>query len=73
MKNGYQFRADADQLQTSEIAVIRGSSPRSAGSSPAPSPRTLPLQPKGRWTKHLNTQLSSVESTLDVIADYTNA
>jgi hypothetical protein len=31
------------------------------------------LQPKGRWIKHLNTQLSSVESTLDVIADYIDA
>lgn len=28
------------------------------------------LQPRGRWIKHLNTQLSSVESTLDVIAEY---
>jgi hypothetical protein len=31
------------------------------------------LQPKERWVKHLNTQLSSVESTLDVIADYIDA
>ncbi|WP_079070680.1 hypothetical protein [Streptomyces sp. IMTB 1903] len=31
------------------------------------------LQPKGRWIKHLNTQLSSVESTLDVISDYIDA
>jgi hypothetical protein len=31
------------------------------------------LQPKGSWIKHLNTQLSSVESTLDVIADFTDA
>ncbi|MFF2411490.1 hypothetical protein [Streptomyces sp. NPDC058092] len=31
------------------------------------------LQPKGRWIKHLNTQLNSVESTLDVIADFTDA
>ncbi|MFF9647288.1 hypothetical protein [Kitasatospora aureofaciens] len=28
------------------------------------------LQPKGRWAKPLNTQLNSVESTLDVITDY---
>ncbi|MEU2625158.1 hypothetical protein ABZ642_44890 [Streptomyces sp. NPDC007157] len=28
------------------------------------------LQPKGRWIKHLNTQLGSVESTLDIIAEY---
>lgn len=31
------------------------------------------LQPKGRWVKHPNTQLGSVESTLDVIADYMDA
>ncbi|WP_406446356.1 hypothetical protein [Streptomyces sp. NBC_00631] len=31
------------------------------------------LQPEGRWIKHLNTQLGSVESTLDVIADYIDA
>ncbi|MFI6037988.1 hypothetical protein ACIBBD_28260 [Streptomyces sp. NPDC051315] len=31
------------------------------------------LPPEGRWVKHLNTQLNSVESTLDVIADYTDA
>ncbi|WP_405683718.1 hypothetical protein OG204_01130 [Streptomyces sp. NBC_01387] len=28
------------------------------------------LQPKGRWIKRLNTQLSSVESTLDIISDF---
>ncbi|MFF7334973.1 hypothetical protein [Streptomyces sp. NPDC008150] len=28
------------------------------------------LQLKGRWIKHLNTQLGSVESTLDIIAEY---
>jgi len=32
-------------------------------------PHAVP-QPKGRWIEHLNTQLSSVESTLDVIADF---
>ncbi|WP_329448242.1 hypothetical protein OG906_34550 (plasmid) [Streptomyces sp. NBC_01426] len=31
------------------------------------------LHPKGRWIKHLNTQLGSVESTFDVIADYMDA
>ncbi|MFD8978505.1 hypothetical protein [Streptomyces sp. NPDC059564] len=35
-------------------------------------PHTL-LQPKGRWIRHLNTQLDSVESTLDAIADYIDA
>ncbi|MFD3589547.1 hypothetical protein [Streptomyces sp. NPDC058683] len=25
---------------------------------------------KGRWIRHLNTQLSSVESTLDIIAEH---
>lgn len=28
------------------------------------------LQPKGRWSRHLNTQLNSVESTLGVIVDH---
>jgi hypothetical protein len=31
------------------------------------------LQPKSRCVEHLNTQLSSIESTPDVIADYTDA
>lgn len=30
------------------------------------------LQPKGRWSKHLDTQLGAVECTLDVIADCTD-
>ncbi|WNI20018.1 RacP protein [Actinacidiphila sp. ITFR-21] len=73
MKDGYQFTADSAALQSYEIAVIRGKLTeirRFITGTVAPH---AALQPKGRWIKHLNTQLNSVESTLDVIADFTDA
>ncbi|MGW2113576.1 RacP protein [Streptomyces sp. NPDC001948] len=72
-KDGYKFCADPAELQAYEVAVIRGKLTeirRFITGTVAPH---AALQPKGRWIKHLNTQLSSVESTLDVIADFTDA
>jgi hypothetical protein len=71
--DGYKFCADPAELQAYEIAVIRGKLTeirRFITGTVAPH---AVLQPKGRWIKHLNTQLNSVESTLDVIADFTDA
>ncbi|MFI2092984.1 hypothetical protein ACH47C_38940 [Streptomyces rishiriensis] len=73
LKDGYQFCADPDQLQAYEVAVIRGKLTeirRFITGTVAPH---AALQPKGRWIKHLNAQLSSVESRLDIIADFTDA
>lgn len=72
-KDGYKFCADPAELQAYEIAIIRGKLTeirRFITGTVAPH---AALQPKGWWIKHLNTQLNSVESTLDVIADYTDA
>ncbi|MFJ4681556.1 RacP protein [Kitasatospora sp. NPDC088783] len=71
--DGYKFCSDPEELQAYEVAVIREKLTeirRFITSVVAPH---AVLQPKGRWIKHLNTQLNSVESTLDVIADYSNA
>lgn len=68
--DGYQFSSDPTQLQAYQIAIIREkltSIRRFITGVVAPH---AALQPKGRWIKHLNTQLSSVESTLDLIADH---
>jgi hypothetical protein len=73
LKDGYQFCADPEQLQAYEVAVIRGKLTeirRFITGTVAPH---AALQPKERWIKHPNTQLNSVESTLDVIADFTDA
>ncbi|MER6328266.1 RacP protein [Streptomyces sp. NPDC001034] len=69
LKDGYQFCADPEQLQAYEVAVIRGKLTEIHRFITG----TAALQPKGRWIKHLNTQLNSVESTLDVIAEFTDA
>ncbi|MDQ0791531.1 hypothetical protein QFZ58_000019 [Streptomyces sp. B1I3] len=69
--DGCKFCADPAELQADEVAVIRGKLTeirRFITGTVAPH---AVLQPKGRWIKHLNTQLNSVESTLDVIADFT--
>ncbi|MGR7002163.1 hypothetical protein ACU686_36015 [Yinghuangia aomiensis] len=68
--DGYKFCSAPSQLQAYEGAVIREKLTEirrfiTGGVAPHPD-----LQPKGRWIKHLITQLNSVESTLDVIADY---
>ncbi|MFH8562156.1 RacP protein [Streptomyces sp. NPDC017988] len=72
-KDGYKFCADPAELQAYEVAVIRGKLTeirRFITGTVAPH---AALQPKGRWIKRLDTQLSSVESTLDVTADFTDA
>lgn len=71
--DGYKFCSDPAELQAYEVAIIREKLTeirRFITSVVAPH---AALQPKGRWIKHLNTQLSSVESTLDVIADFIDA
>ncbi|WP_381789506.1 RacP protein [Streptomyces niveus] len=72
-KDGYLFCSDPSELQAYEVAIIREkltSIRRFITGVVAPH---AALQPKGRWIKHLNTQLNSVESTLDVIADHIDA
>lgn len=77
--------ADLDQagrlpvlLRPARAPGVRGSGrPREAHRDPpvitgVVAPHTF-LQPKGRWIRHLHTQLNSVESTLDIIADYADA
>ncbi|MFD3622625.1 RacP protein [Streptomyces sp. NPDC058676] len=78
--DGHKFCADPAELQAYEIAVIRGKLTEIRGKlteirrfiTGTVAPHAV-LQPRGRWIKHLNTQLNSVESTLDVIADFTDA
>ncbi|MEE1751232.1 RacP protein [Streptomyces sp. SP18CS02] len=72
-KDGYKFCADPAELQAYEVAVIRGKLTEIRRFITATVAPHAALQPKGRWIKHLNTQLNSVESTLDVIADFTDA
>jgi hypothetical protein len=71
--DGYKFCADPAELQAYEVAVIRGKLTEIRRFITATVAPHAALQPKGRWIKHLNTQLNSVESTLDVIADFTDA
>ncbi|WP_408648945.1 hypothetical protein [Streptomyces poriticola] len=61
------------ELQAYEVAVIREKRTEIRRFITGVVAPHAVLQPKGRWIKHLNTQLSSVESTLDVIADYIDA
>lgn len=72
-KDGYQFCADPAELQAYEVAVIRGKLTKIRRFITGTVAPHAALQPTGRFIKHLNTQLSSVESTLDVIADFTDA
>ncbi|MFJ8644348.1 RacP protein [Streptomyces sp. NPDC093610] len=71
--DGYKFCSDTSELQAYEVAVIRGKLTEIRRFITGVVIPHATLQPKGRWIKHLNTQLSSVESTLDVIADYIDA
>ncbi|MCZ4103316.1 RacP protein [Streptomyces sp. H39-C1] len=73
LKDGYKFCADPAELQAYEVAIIRGKLTEIRRFITATVAPHAALQPKGRWIKHLNTQLNSVESTLDVIADFTDA
>lgn len=66
--DGYKFCSDPAELQAYEVAIIREKLTEIRRFiTGVVAPHTA-LQPKGRWIKHLNTQLSSVESTLDVSA-----
>ncbi|MFI9329239.1 RacP protein [Kitasatospora sp. NPDC052868] len=71
--DGYRFCSDPAELQAYEVAVIREKLTEIRRFITGVVAPHAALQPKGRWIKHLNTQLSSVESTLDVIADYIEA
>ncbi|MER7195772.1 RacP protein [Streptomyces flaveolus] len=71
--DGYKFCSDAAELQAYEVAIIREKLTEIRRFITGVVAPHAALQPKGRWIKHLNTQLSSVESTLDVIADYIEA
>ncbi|MFF9773388.1 RacP protein [Streptomyces sp. NPDC013978] len=72
-RDGYRFCSEPSELQAYEIAVIREKLTEIRRFITAVVAPHAALQPKGRWIRHLNTQLSSVESTLDVIADYIDA
>ncbi|MGW5123559.1 RacP protein [Streptomyces sp. NPDC004069] len=71
--DGYKFCSDPAELQAYEVAVIREKLTEIRRFITGVVAPDAARQPKGRWIKHLNTQLSSVESTLDVIADYIDA
>ncbi|MFH9354935.1 RacP protein [Kitasatospora sp. NPDC017646] len=70
---GYKFYSDPVELQVYEVAVIREKLTEIRRFIAGVLAPHAVLQPKGRWIKHLNTQLGSVESTLDVIAGYSDA
>jgi hypothetical protein len=72
-KDGYRFCTDTDELQAYELAIVREKLTEIRRFITAVVGPHAALQPKGRWIRHLNTQLGSVESTLDIIADYINA
>ncbi|MFD4376610.1 RacP protein [Streptomyces sp. NPDC058486] len=71
--DGYKFCSDAAELQAYEVSVIREKLTEIRRFITGVVAPHAALAPKGRWIKHLNTQLNSVESTLDVIADYVDA
>ncbi|MFF7251579.1 RacP protein [Embleya sp. NPDC008237] len=71
--DGYRFCTDPVELQAYEVAVIREKLTEIRRFVTGVVAPHAALQPKGRWIRHLNTQLNSVESTLDVIADYIDA
>ncbi|WP_405873923.1 RacP protein [Streptomyces zaomyceticus] len=71
--DGYKFCSDAAELQAYEVSVIREKLTEIRRFITGVVAPHATLQPKGRWIKHLNTQLGSVASTLDVIADYMDA
>ncbi|WP_330334844.1 RacP protein [Streptomyces sp. NBC_00536] len=73
MADGYKFCSDPAELQAYEVAVIREKLTEIRRFITGVVAPHAALQPKGRWVRHLNTQLNSVESTLDVIADYIDA
>ncbi|MDW6066362.1 RacP protein [Streptomyces sp. FXJ1.4098] len=68
--DGYKVCSDPAEAQAYQVAIIREKLTEIRRFITGVVAPHAVLQPKGRWTKHLNTQLRSVESTLDVIADY---
>ncbi|MEW1701129.1 RacP protein [Streptomyces sp. NPDC091278] len=70
--DGYKFCSDPTELQAVEVAVIREKLTEIRRFITGIVAPHLALQPKGRWVKHLKTQLNSVESTLEMIADYSD-
>ncbi|MFE0357212.1 RacP protein [Streptomyces nigra] len=71
--DGYKFCSDSAELQAYEVAIIREKLTEIRRFITGVAGPHAALQPRGRWIKHLNTQLSSVESTLEVIADHIDA
>ncbi|WP_043478253.1 hypothetical protein [Kitasatospora sp. MBT66] len=71
--DGYLFCSDTTQLQLYEVAVMREKLTEIRRFITGVVAPHAALQPKGRWIKHLNTQLNSVESTLDMIAEYSDS
>ncbi|WP_043463477.1 hypothetical protein [Kitasatospora sp. MBT66] len=70
--DGYKFCSDPTELQAYEVAVIREKLTEFRRFITGVVAPHAVLQPKGRWVKHLVTQLNSVESTLEMIADYSD-
>ncbi len=71
--DGYRFCTDPLELQAYEVAVIREKFTEIRRFITAVVAPHAVLQPKGRWIKHLNNQLKSVESTLELISDFTDS
>ena len=71
--DGYKFCSDPVELQAYEVSIIREKLTEIRRFITGVVAPHAALQPKGRWVKHLNNQLTSVESTLDIISDYVDA
>ena len=69
-RDGYRFCTDTTELQAYELSIVREKLTEIRRFITAVVGPHAALQPKGRWIKHLNTQLGSVESTLDILAEY---
>ncbi|MEU8927336.1 RacP protein [Kitasatospora sp. NPDC048545] len=71
--DGYRFCSDPPELEAYELAVVREKVTEIRRFVTGVVAPHAALQPKGRWIKHLNTQLLSVESTLEVIAEFVSS
>ncbi|MES4892301.1 RacP protein [Streptomyces sp. NPDC096012] len=69
-KDGHRFCTEPAELQAYELGIVREELTEIRRFITAIVGPHAALQPKGRWIKHLNTQLGSVDSTLDIIAEY---
>lgn len=70
---GYKLCSDPTELEAYEVAVIHEKLTEIRRFITGVVAPHAALPPEGRWIRHLNTQLNSVESTLDVIADHIDA